>query len=144
MGPPDDRRFHFEQYNTLMQELRNEDVSSFKRYLRITPTMFDDKLQRLTPHIQKQDTRFRNALPVGLKLAMTLRYMATGDSYVSLAFDFRVAAESLGKFLQEVCNVLLDEYKGEVMDIPNTQCMKWPIDLKGGGTCHMPLMFSMN
>ena len=60
---------------------------------------------------------------------MTLRYMATGDSFVSLAFDFRVAAQSVGKFLQEVCNALLDEYKGEVMDILNTQGMKWPTNL---------------
>ena len=72
VGPPDDRRLRFEQYNTLMQELLNKDVSSFKRY------------------------------PRGIELAMTIRYMATGDSYVSLAFGFRDAAQSIGNFLQEV------------------------------------------
>ena len=79
-----------------------------KGYLRITPTMFDDILQRLAPRIQKRDTRFHNAIPSGLKLALTLRYMATGDCYASLAFDFRVGQQSVCNFVPEVCTALLD------------------------------------
>ena len=81
--------------------------------------MFDDILQRLTPHIQKKDTLFRNALPAGLKLGMTLRYMTSGDTYTSLAYDFRVAAESVCHFVQDVCTALLQEYKDEVLAITN-------------------------
>lgn len=82
--------------------------------------MFDDILQRVTPRIQKKDTRFRDALPAGLKLAKTLRYMASGDTYVSLAYDFRVASESVCHFVPEVCTALLQVYKDEVLAIPNT------------------------
>ena len=90
-----ERRLQYGQYETLMQELRNEDVISFKRYMRITPDMFDEILQRVAPRIQKQDTRFRSALPAGLKLAITIRYMACGDTYTSLAYDFRTASETI-------------------------------------------------
>ena len=104
---PDNRRLQYGQYKTLMQELQDEDVSSFKGYLRITPTMFDDILQRHAPRIKKRDTRF-HIIQAGLKLALTLRYMATGDCYASLAFDFRVGQQSVCNFVLEVCTTLLD------------------------------------
>ena len=94
-------------------------ITSFKRYLRITPTMFGDILTPLTPRSVKKDSRFRNALPAGLKIAVTLRYIASGDTYASLAFDFRVASESVCHFVPEVCTALLQDYKDEVLAIPN-------------------------
>ncbi|XP_052814130.1 uncharacterized protein LOC128241217 [Mya arenaria] len=117
---PGSRGLQYGQYNTLIQELRYDDASSFKRYLRITPTMFDDILQRLTPHSQKKDTRFLYALPAGIKLAITLRYMASGDTYASLAYDYGVAAGSVCHFVPEVYAALLKEYKDDVLTIPNT------------------------
>ena len=38
----------------------------------------------------KQDTPYRKALEPGLKLAMTMRKLASGDRYASMKFDFRV------------------------------------------------------
>lgn len=81
-----------------MQELGVEDVGSFKMYLRITPEMFDEILHRVTLRIQKQNTRFRSALPVGIKLAVTLGYMVTGDTYTSIAYNFRTAFETVCPF----------------------------------------------
>jgi len=37
-----------------MQEHRDEDVGSFKKYLSITPDIFDEILRRVTPRIMKQ------------------------------------------------------------------------------------------
>ena len=82
--------------------------------------MFNDILQRLAPRIQKRDTRFCNAIPAGLKLALTLRYMATGDCYASLACDFCVGQQSVCNFDPEVCTTLLDEYKNKCLAIPTT------------------------
>lgn len=110
----------YDQFETLMQELRDEDVGSFKRYLRITPAMFDEILQRVTPRIQMQNTKFRGAFPAGLKLAVTLRYMATGETYASIAYDFRTASEGICNFIPEVCGALSDEYEEEVLGCPLT------------------------
>ena len=88
--------------------------------MRITRTIFYDILQRLSPRIQKKDTRFRNAIPAGLKLAMTLRYMISGDTYASLAYDLRVAVESVCHFIPEDSIALLQEFKDEVLAIPKT------------------------
>ena len=103
---------------------------SFKSYLKITPTMFDDILQRLTPHIP--DTGFCNALPAGLKARHDAKVYGNLGLVRVLGVDFHVAAEIVGKFLEEGSNALLKEYKGEVMDIQNTQGMKWRTNLKGG------------
>ena len=52
------------QYDTLMNELRENDKRKFKNYTRLSPEMFDDLLIRLTPHLQKKDTHFRKAIPL--------------------------------------------------------------------------------
>ena len=52
--------------------------------------MFDELLGRLGSLIAKQDTLYRKALEPGLKLAMTMRHLASGDRYSIMKFDFRV------------------------------------------------------
>ena len=81
------RRLQSGDYNQLLQELRLEDEGSFYDYLRMEPAMFDELLQRIGPRITKQDTNWRNSLEPGLKLSVTLRYLATGDKYPTLQPD---------------------------------------------------------
>ena len=64
-------------------------------------------------------SRHRAPLSAGLKLAITLRYLATGNSYRSLAFDFRVAHNTISKFVPEVCQAICDELEPEVFHTPN-------------------------
>ncbi|CAG2190044.1 unnamed protein product [Mytilus edulis] len=101
-----------------MNELRIEDEPSFFIFLRMPPVMFDELLNRVGPRIKKTDTLFRRALSPGLKLAITLRHLATGDKYSTLQYDFRVARNSISKFLPEVCRAIVDEYKDEVISCP--------------------------
>ena len=56
----------------------------------------------------------------GLKLAITLRYLATGNSYRSLAFDFRVGHNTISLFVPEVCDAIVREYQREVLVTPRT------------------------
>ncbi|XP_046555925.1 putative nuclease HARBI1 [Haliotis rubra] len=51
---------------------------------------FDILLEKNSPYIEKKCTPMRNSIPVGEKLALTLRYLASGDSYSSLEFLYRV------------------------------------------------------
>ena len=83
-----DRRLQFGHYDQLLRELRMEDNSSFFNYMRMEPLMFDEILNRVSPRIQKSDTNFRKALEPGLKLAITIRHLASGDKYPSLQYDF--------------------------------------------------------
>jgi len=71
----------FGAYNNLMTQLRNCDSSSFTNFVRMDMATFDELLQLVTPLIQRQeaqDTHFRQAIPVGERLAVTLRFLASG------------------------------------------------------------------
>ena len=64
----------------LMAELWEEDVSAFRKFVRMDPEMFRELLLKLGPRLNKDDTGYRKALDPNLKLTITLRYLATGDS----------------------------------------------------------------
>lgn len=53
----------------------------------------------------------RNALPAKLKLQVTLRYLATGDSYKTLQYIYRVGKSSISEFVPEVFNAIFEELK---------------------------------
>ena len=43
--------------------------------------MFDELLNRIRPRIAKQDNWYCQSIDPGLKLALTLSHLATGDTY---------------------------------------------------------------
>ena len=60
------------------------------------------------PRFQKKTTYCRKPLSPGLKLAITLRYLATGDSYKLLAYGFWVAPNTIVSVVPEVCEAIYD------------------------------------
>jgi hypothetical protein len=72
------RRDELGAYDTLLTELRAEDQGSFLNFLRLTPGLFDELVMKVTPYIKRSDTTFRKAISPGMRLAITLRYLATG------------------------------------------------------------------
>ena len=115
-----DRRLQFGHYDRLMSELIFEDIQSFCNYLRMPPEMFDELLHRLHARLMRQDTRYRRALEPGLKLAVTIRHLASGDKYPSLQYDFRVSRHTICIFIPEVCQAIVDEWKDEFLSCPVT------------------------
>uniref|UniRef100_UPI0035901E0C putative nuclease HARBI1 n=1 Tax=Myxine glutinosa TaxID=7769 RepID=UPI0035901E0C len=107
-----------------MVELREEDVSAFRNFVRVEPRMFQELLDWLGPRLEKKNTWCRKALVPGLKLAITLRHLTTGDSYKSLMFSFRVAHNTISNIISniivEVCEAILAEYADEVISTPST------------------------
>ena len=112
------RRSIHGEYDHLLTELHREDEKGFKNFLRITPDLFAEMVERLSPKLTKSTTRMRRPLEVGLKLAVTLRHLATGNSYASISYDFRVSKSAISRFVPEVCQAIIDVYKGEVMKCP--------------------------
>ena len=110
------RRLLYGHFHCLTRELRIEDTASFF----MESQMFDELVDRLSPRITLQDTNWRKALEPGLKVAVTLRYLASGDRYPSLSYAFRVSRHTIAKFLPQVCQAIVDEYKDEVIACPTT------------------------
>lgn len=85
----------------------------FRNYTRFTPQTFIEISNRIEPIISKQDTNMRRSLEPGFKLAVTLRYLATGDSYMSLKYAFRCGHNTISLFIPEVCRAIIQVYQQE-------------------------------
>ncbi|XP_064115152.1 uncharacterized protein LOC135221267 [Macrobrachium nipponense] len=107
-------------YDQLLQELNKEDRKGHKNSPRIYPELFEEMVKRLTPLLKKKDTNMRRAQEVGLKLAVTLRHLASGNDYTSLQYSFRVSQSSICRFIPVVCQAIIDIYKPEVVKCPKT------------------------
>jgi hypothetical protein len=67
-------------------ELQREPSGEFKNFCRMSSTDLEYLLQKIGPTISKENTNWRECIPAKLRLAVTLRFLATGDSYRSLNF----------------------------------------------------------
>ena len=95
-------------------------MGSFYKYERMPPDLHDEILTRITPSIRKQYTRFLEPLSPGLRLAITLRYLASEDNYPSLSHAFRCSRSSICHIIPEVCRAIVENYKAEVASCPVT------------------------
>jgi hypothetical protein len=103
-----------------MVELRQEDPPGFKNFMCLEPALFQEILALVGPRITKQDTWWRKSLEPGLKLAITLQHLATGDSYRTLMFSFRVAHNTISSIVCEVCQTIIETYAEAVIACPTT------------------------
>ena len=108
-------------YDRLMVELRNEDPRSFQNFMRMPPDMFDELVQRLTPRITKKTTNWRSPLEPGLKVAITLRHLASGSKYHDMQYAWRVPHNTISIVVREVCEAIIEEYLDEQLSPPTTE-----------------------
>ena len=73
-------------FHTLVQELITEDKPMYKRYFRLDEWLFKYVLENVGSAIYKQDTHMHQAISAEEGLAVTLRYLATGDYSNYLSF----------------------------------------------------------
>jgi hypothetical protein len=88
--------------STLLKELAAEDVNEYKICLRMAPQKFDALLDMVAPEIERQNTQMRDSISPGVMLEVTLYFMATGNSYRTLQYFFRVLKVSISNFIPEV------------------------------------------
>ena len=134
-------------YHNIMAELYATNIPGFTNYMRMTPEFFEMIKTRLEPRLARQATNYRAPISVGEKLALTIRYLATGESYTSLSCQFRVVRSTISKFLPEVCRAIQEEFTREHLRCPTQMSGKnWRGNSGSGGMFHMPcepLMESM-
>jgi hypothetical protein len=83
------------------------DEEHFKNFTRLSPEDFEILINSIGPKIQRKDTHLRQAIPVKLRLAITLRFLATGDSYTSLQYVFKVSKQRIGVIVIDTCQALI-------------------------------------
>ncbi|KAL2099402.1 hypothetical protein ACEWY4_005882 [Coilia grayii] len=116
-----ERKRHGE-YHHLVQELRLDD-GRFKAYFRMSRQDFDNLLSIVGPTITKQDTNYRDSIGPAERLSICIRYLATGDSYRSIAFSYRVGFSTVVDIVPEVCEALWSCLVQDYMPFPKGE--KW-------------------
>jgi hypothetical protein len=72
-------------------------------------------LQKIGPRIQRKDKKYFEAIPASIRLAVTLRYLASGDSFTSLMYTFKISKQLIAMTVPEVCEPLITALKEYVM-----------------------------
>ena len=96
-------------------------AAEFKRFTRIDLHLLEEIHYAIARRIHRQDTNYRECVTTGERLAITLRFLATGDCYPSLQALFRVSVSTICKLIPETCQALVETYTDELLVIPNTE-----------------------
>ncbi|XP_066949365.1 uncharacterized protein [Macrobrachium rosenbergii] len=100
-----------------MEELVSKNPELYRNFTRTDGDIFSEIVECVTPYIQKQRTFWREPLTPGLRVAITLRFLATGDSYKSLQYAFPVAHNTISYIVPETWRAIVAVYVDEELQV---------------------------
>ena len=115
-GPDRDwlrRRAERGSYANIVTELAAEDLPSFKHYMRMD-------VEVISPKIVKRNTRMRSPISPSERLSLTLRFLATGETFRSLEVQFRVRRTAISYIVLKVCEAIFSELGALCLKFPST------------------------
>jgi hypothetical protein len=71
-------------------------------------------LGMVEPVITRQNTRFIEPVPAEVKLAITIWYSATGDSFTSLMYLFRISKQFISSMIPGVLKAIFESLQDYV------------------------------
>ena len=83
--------------------------------------LFKELIELIEPSITKETTNMRLPIAPDEKLPVTLRLLATGESYESLWYQFRIHRTTIGRFVPLVCQAIYSCLKEKYLKIPRTE-----------------------
>lgn len=110
------KRNEYSHMNLLL-ELKENNPYDFKNYLRMTEDEYKYLIDLVSPLIQKKNTVLRESIPVEDRLAVTLRYLATGRSFEDLKFSAIISAQTLGRIIPETCRAIYETLRESYLKV---------------------------
>lgn len=68
---------------------------------------YNELLQMVEPLIEKQTTNMRQPISPTERLSITLRYLATGNTFEELKFVSAIAPQTISKIVIETCEAII-------------------------------------
>ncbi|XP_037822288.1 uncharacterized protein LOC119610936 [Lucilia sericata] len=87
---------------------------------------FEDLLQLIGPIIYKQNTNMRESISVTTQLLITLRFLATGNTYTDLSYGFRVSVPAICDIIPETAKAIYNALHNKYLKVPKTTS-EWKI-----------------
>ncbi|XP_069618150.1 uncharacterized protein [Ranitomeya imitator] len=107
-------------FHVLYQDLRSY-PEKFIQFCRLTIQAFDRLLIILTPQLSYEDTCMRRSISAEERLLITLRFLATGESYTSLHLQFKVGKSTISQIVRCTCAVIWQKLQPIVMPCPTEE-----------------------
>ncbi|XP_077137452.1 uncharacterized protein LOC143802541 [Ranitomeya variabilis] len=107
-------------FHVLYQDLRSY-PEKFIQFCRLTIQAFDRLLIILAPHLSYEHTVRRRSISAEERLLITLRFLATGESYTSLHLQFRVGKSTISQIMRCTCTVIWQKLQPIVMSCPTEE-----------------------
>ncbi|KAL7297028.1 hypothetical protein TKK_0009457 [Trichogramma kaykai] len=102
----------------------------FRRYARMSLQTFNYILEKLKPTLLKNwNNLHKNPIYAEQRLAITLKFLATGDHYNNLASSFMTGDSTVSEILHETMEQLWDVFQPLHMPVPTSQSF---LDISNG------------
>ena len=108
-------------YHNLFKELLLEDTESFREFVRMDRNHFQFLVKKLWNHLYKKDTKMRKSITPDEKVSLFLWYLATGESFRSLEFTYRVSRRSISRIAMEKANAIITEMQKTYLKTPSNE-----------------------
>ncbi|KAM0737133.1 Protein ANTAGONIST OF LIKE HETEROCHROMATIN PROTEIN 1 [Formica fusca] len=104
-----------------------EDMEKYMDYFRMTSQLFEALLILVGPVLVKEYV-VRKPISPEIRLQITLRFLASGDSMKSLSYAFRVAHNIVSKIISETCEAIRNCLRNSVFLADNEESWKYVAD----------------
>ncbi|XP_068129135.1 uncharacterized protein [Hyperolius riggenbachi] len=90
----------------------------------MTVDSFDELLVLLSPSLQRQHTNMRSPVSPAERLLVTLRFLATGETFASLHYQFRLGRSTVQGIVHDTCQKIWEVLQPIFMPSPTEQLWK--------------------
>ena len=84
-----------------------EDAEGFRGYIRLNTTSFENLFELLAPCLLKKDTVMRECIKPEEMCCVALRYFASGESFHSLEYQFRIIRKLISYIVEQVAAAII-------------------------------------
>ena len=106
-------------FNNIVKELAIEDTAEYKEMMRMSHADF----QRVLSYIEQDITRKQvlgGNIPPKERLALAIRFLATGETYRSLSYQFRISTRAISYIIKEVCEAIIKNMRNTYLKVPSS------------------------
>lgn len=117
------KRAEFGLYHSLFSELQ-EDEKAFKEFLRMDVSQFELLVGKLAAKLTKEDTIMRPCIKPHEMVYVALCYLASGESFRSMQFQFRIGRKTISEIVIDVCTAIIEILGPDHLNTPRSK-VKW-------------------
>ncbi|XP_056422332.1 uncharacterized protein LOC130362226 isoform X2 [Hyla sarda] len=107
-------------FNMLYADLRRC-PDKFQEFIKMSTSAFDGLLDLMRPLLTMQQTLLRRCISPEQRLLITLRFLATGETYSSLHQLFHVGKSTISGIVRTTCELIFQNLRSSVMPTPTQE-----------------------